>query len=341
MAGVMTVGTNRVRPPASVVTGAFGSPGFNNARAYLAGRGVVVGRAAQAATPGAQKMSWRDVAQRAGISDFAGAKKDPRFRDLQDAFYGHADTGGVVDPQRQAWKDALLSNLQADPAYGGAGGGTDPAGGAGGAAGGGNYASQIPTMISDLMSGKLSPYGQDTIDRLKASAFEDAAGGVEAAKRGVAQRAARTGGLYSASAGSAAAQAEQAGRTDVSNASRQIEQAANEKNFEARQQGLQQGLALLAQEREERMANARNEVERESIRSQYDGLIKSTQLKIDADREALDKQLGANAAASGAGYRNQREILDLQHQWDLENRNYEEQWRLFNALNGGLGDDGF
>lgn len=290
-------------------------------RRWLAGKGYAVGESAQAAAPGAKKMSWREIAQMAGINDFKGSRKDERFREVQDAFYNPTGPGGATTEYAknlEAW-----ANANRDFGSGSGGGSGDP-----GSDTPGNLGSDVSTRIRDLLSGKESPFGQDAIDRLKASAFEDAAGGVEAAQRSAGQRAQRSGGLYSASAGSAAAEAERSGRSDFSQAARGIEQAATEKNFEARMQGLSSGLQLLQQEREERMANARNDVERESIAKQYQGLIESTRMKIESEQQLAQQANAAAGAAGSAGRSFEREMAAMRWEQELNRRAYEEPWRL-------------
>lgn len=304
---------------------------------------------------------WRTAQNNAAIQAVGGIKTDLG----RDIVYGHArrakgggwigqglngyklwDANGNLleegsgqrgDLYDQAAQDAFQSSL-----LGGAGGGAGGPGGGGGVGGEGapgDLNSDISAGIRRLISGKDAPYGQDAIDRLKSSAYEDAAAGAESNKRAVAQRAQRTGGLYSASAGSAAAEADRSARSDFSQAARGIEQAATEKNFDARMQGMTQGLALLQQERDERMANARNEVERESIAKQYQGLIESTRMKIQSDERMASQANAAAGAAGSAGRDFQREMSALEWERELDRRRYEEPWRLAQLGGGLLGGD--
>ena len=198
--------------------------------------------------------------------------------------------------------------------------------------------SRIGSMIDRLLSGEESPYGKDAIDTMKAQAFEDAAGGVEASNRDVVNRARRSGGLYSASAGSAIDANNRAGRSDVASASRAIDTEATTANFSAKMQGLQSGLALMAQERDERMANARNDVEREQIAMTYKGLMDSTNAKIKAEQENIQSQMQAEAASGRVGRDFQREMDALQWERELNRRAYEEPFRIYGA-SAGLGEE--
>lgn len=310
----------------------YGAPGQDNARALLASRNIAVGGSAQAANPGAQKMSWRDIAAEAGIEDFKGPKRDPRFRALQDAFYGHADFGGVEDPERAGYKRAMAKGIIGGARWQGSGGGPGGAGGPGGGPGG-DLGSQADRLISDLLGGK-GPYTEDVVNNMRANAFEDFAGGLSAQNRAAMNRASRSGNLYSASTGAEAAENERVGRAGLARSHRDIESRAAEGNYGAKIQGLQAYQSKLAGEREERIANARNDVEREAIRSQYDQAIKTTQMQIDAQRELQQSAQGAAGGAAARARQWELEDREQQRQWYLEDRDYEEPWRYYSAASG-------
>lgn len=304
--------TDRNPPPRP---GSFGSPGFNNARALLADAGYAVGRAAWAANPEAKKLRWRDV----GVNI-----KDP---EQQAAFYGHADSGGVPIAQREAWKRQFLDAAGGIVSRGGGPGGT----GRGGP--GADLGSQADRLISDLLGGK-GPYTEDVVNNMRANAFEDFAGGLSAQNRAAMNRASRSGNLYSASTGAEAAENERVGRAGLARSHRDIESRAAEGNYGAKIQGLQAYQSKLAGEREERIANARNDVEREAIRSQYDQAIKTTQMQIDAQRELQQSAQGAAGGAAARARQWELEDREQQRQWYLEDRDYEEPWRYYSAASG-------
>lgn len=318
----------------------YGAPGQDNARALLASRNIAVGRSAQAANPGAQKMRWRDIAAEAGIEDFKGAKRDPRFRALQDAFYGHADFGGVEDPERAGYKRAMAKGIIGGAGWQGSGGGAGGAGGAGGYGGAPvNFEGSLQSFITDVLGGKQGPYTDEAVSNLKAGAYDEFAGGLTAANRAAANRARRTGNLYSASTGSALRENEQGARQALGKQFRDVDTTAIRENFGARMGALSQGLQKLQSDRDLAIANARNATDRERIAKEYDAAITTTREKIASEEKMASQANAAAGAAAGRGRSWDLEDQLRRRQWELEDRAYEENWRLYDA---GLsaGDDG-
>lgn len=302
--------------------------GFGNTRDYLGSRGFSVGQAAQAANPNNRRMSWRDIAAAAGIQNYNRKEHGER---LAQAYHGQNYAGdNASDPETARWRENMEKYFTTGAGAAQLGGPGTP-GGAGG--GGPNLQSQADKLISDLMGG-AGPYTDDVVSGMKANAWEDAAGGISAANRAAMNRASRQGSLYSASTDAEAAQNERAGREGLGRSFRDIESRAAEGNFGAKIQGLQAYQAKIAGERDERMANARNEVERESIRSEYDKAIKTTQMQIDAQRDLQERAQGAAGGAASRARQWELEDRAQARQWQLEDRDYEEPWRYYGLASG-------
>ena len=248
------------RPPTTrpaVRPGTFGSPGFNNARAFLADRNIAVGAAARAANPGAQGMRWRDIAARAGITDFKGAKKDPRFSALQNAFYGHTNTGDVEDPERVRYKAALLANVQGAPSLGGHGSADTAPGADGGAPG--DPAAAVP----DFLTGDL-PYTAGVINSMSADAASKRASDLESAQEELFLSGARGGAFQPAQQAAARANTQEA-RSGLSGDIAGIRNTATQANFAAKQQNLDRQLQERQLTLQDQWNRAQNETQRYAI----------------------------------------------------------------------------
>lgn len=228
--------------------------------------------------------------------------------------------------------DQTAAAFQDQATWSGAGSKWDPngvGGGAGGPGGGGaaGPSSDLNAYIKRLLSGEADPYNESAIDRLESSAFDETAGGVEAAKRDAQLRTRRGGGLYSSASGSAALDIEKAGRSDVSRAYNDVETKAVDANHASKLEGLKAGLAQQQQELDERMANAKNAVERESIASQYKGLMDSTNAKIKAEAALGQKQMDSERGSGAAARAFAREQEQTAWERELNRRGYEENFR--------------
>lgn len=327
--------------------GSFGSAGFNNARTLLGERGVAVGRAAQQANPGAQKLRWRDIAQAAGIEDFRGARRDERFRDLQDAFYGHADVGGVVDPERQRLKTNMLNYYTTGAGAGvGGGGGVGGNYGGGGAGGGSDRWSLeggTEGFIKELLSGKGGPYSEEVIGRETAEATNRRAADLANANRNAAIAQARGGVAGPAAAAMLAANSREA-RGGLSSDVADIRQTATLKNHESRVQGLQAGLQELENRRNYELGQARNANERLSIQRRYDADMAQVNAQLEISKNQLDQAAREAAAGRGAAASAQSREQDFwKERFGMQNErsDYEFQRNLpLEFLNLGMGSLG-
>lgn len=181
------------------------------------------------------------------------------------------------------------------------------------------------------------PYTREVQDQMRSGAYEDFAGGLTAENKNAMNRASAQGNLYSASSGAEAAQNERAGRAALGGANRAISQQAAEGNFAAKIQGLQAYQTRLQGEREERLANAKNAVEREAIKSSYDQAILTTQMQIDQQERA--SQRSAGAAGSAASREREWQLEDWWRNYDagIEQRDYEDAWKINAAANAATG----
>lgn len=245
------------------------------------------------------------------------------------------------DLENSLYSDEFTSNSPAELARGGGGGGSGAGGPGSGAVGPDgqprNFEGELQGYITDVLGGKQGPYTDDVIAGQKASAFDDFAGGLTAKNRAEAQRAKRSGNLYSASTGSAMRENENAGRQALGQRFQDVDAAAVSGNFGARMDALGKGLQKLESDRALAIAQAANATDRERIAKEYDGLIESTQMKISSEEKLAQSAQGAAGAAAGRGRTWDLEDEMRRRNWDLEDRAYEENWRLYDA---GLSADG-
>lgn len=319
--------TNRTGP--GMWTPGQGDPtrgGGASARQWLAERGYAVGRSAQKAQPGAQGMSWADIARMAGVTDFKGAKKDERFRAIQDAFYGHNQAGSAAaDPERTAYRQAIEAYMRDHPGeFAPGAGGAGGAGGPGGAGGGGGevgFEDELEQLLRSGMRGEDGPYSEDVRNNMRASAKEDTAGSLAATNKLANIAAARSGNLYSGSTGETLAENARASDASLNRQYRDMDVQGASANFDAKLKSRDQALSLLQQRKEEAMANARNAIDRERIKNDYDVAIQGIAVQreqIAAQKEAADSAARAEMASGRAWREHELTKMNTQRQWDVE-----------------------
>lgn len=298
-------------PPADTTTNrqgyGFGAPGQDNARALLASRGYAVGKAAWAANPEMKRLRWRDV----GV--------DIKDRAQQDAFYGHADVGGVDDPERVAHKMRLRS-LIGDPRFQGTGGGPGGGGGAGGPQQ--SLEGATEALIRGLMSGKEGPYNDEAISRLTGQATARRAGDLRNANEEAYLAAVRGGTAASPGASATLAANAREARGGLAGDVGSIRQAATTENFKAKLQGLEQAQATISRNFQDRWNKATDATQRLQIEKEYDAAMK----KIDADKELAQQSINAAGAAAGRG--RAWELEDREAQWAREDMLYQRDLPL-------------
>lgn len=300
--------------------------GGASARQWLGERGYAVGRSAQKARPGAQGMSWADIARMAGVGDFKGAKKDERFRAIQDAFYGHNESGAGADPERTAYRQAIEAYMRDHPDEFGFAGDSGQAGGAGGPGGAGGagavgFEDELEQLLRSGMRGEDGPYSDDVRNNMRASAKEDTAGSLAATNKLANIAAARSGNLYSGSTGETLAENARASDASLNRQYRDMDVQGASANFDAKLKSRDQALSLLQQRKEEAMAKARNAIDRERIRNDYDVAIQGIAVQreqIAAQKEAADSAARAEMASGRAWREHELTKMNTQRQWDVE-----------------------
>lgn len=294
------------RPPTTrpaVRPGAFGSPGFNNARALYASQGKYVGKTAYEAAlargeKNAQLVHWKDAV---GVSP-----KDQEFRGRQDAFYGHSQAGNAPeDPQLAAWKQQFI-----DQARGGSSGGaTDPAS-AGGAAQG-DPAAAVP----DFLTGDL-PYTAGVVNNMSADAASKRASDLESAQEELFLSGAR-GGAFQPAQQAAARANTQAARSGLSGDISGIRNTATQANFAAKQQNLDRQLQEKTLALQDQWKRAENDTQRYAIEQEME------RLRVSGEQALAQLQASASAGAAGAGRARGWELEDRADQRAYEQSIYE------------------
>ncbi len=293
-----------------------------NTRTFLAGHNIAVGKSAfenqSANNPNVQRMSWKDLAAAAGITDFQGAKRDPRFEALKSAFYGHVNDAEGNLAERQQYADALRQSLGerfGEVQQPGSGPGS---GGPGGQLG---FEAELEQLLRSAMRGDDGPFSDEVRNNMRASAKEDAAGQLAATNKMANLSAVRSGNLYSGSTGETLAENARASDAALNRGFRDIDVQGAQANFDAKLKSRDQALSLLQQRKEEAMANARNAIDRERIKNDYDVAIQGIAVQreqIAAQKEAADKASRAEMASGNAWRQHELEKMNLQRQWDVE-----------------------
>lgn len=225
-----------------------------------------------------------------------------------------------------------------DPSLPGGGGGI------GGGGGGGGLYGSINDMLGQLMSGKMSRYGEDTTRRMKGQALEASKGQLNQNLSAINEEAARAGFSGSPQALALAAQQRSTAGNQYSSLVRDIENQKAQADYEDKVQGLNMAMDQVEKDRQYRLGEARNQIERDRIEA--DTAI--ARERIQSESDMLDRQLAAqqamaarSAAAGAAGQGRaqafQREMATMQHDWMIENRGYEMPFRLGQlGLSGGM-----
>lgn len=282
-----------------------------NTRTFLAGHNIAVGKSAfenqSQANPNVQRMSWKDLAAAAGITDFQGAKRDPRFEALKSAFYGHVNNAEGNEAERRQYADALRQSLGQrfgevqEPGSGG---------GPGGGGGGLGLEGEAGDFIRKLMSGTEGPYTAEVQANMRADAAARRSSDLQNQQRDAYLASVRGSGTTGPAGAAIQAANQRAAQGGLARDVAGIRNEATQANFGARLQGLNQAQTMIQRQYEDRWNKAKNDTDRYRIEQEYDAQMK----KIEADKEMAQQQINASAAAGGAARGFEREMFDLRNQ---------------------------